>query len=177
MGRVCPPPPPRKETSDPAPPCLRAQPSGCRAWEQRKRRPSGSVRCFCPAGWWAPPPCTCPWPSTVSRTSTAMCSFSAASTGRSECSGAQGRGTAGWHLWGVADGVPDLGPPRDRARAALGLEHQIQDADRVIRGFESSVAQEAPIPAGPGALQERVSELQVRGWSASWWEGASPSIN
>uniref|UniRef100_A0A452U214 Envoplakin n=1 Tax=Ursus maritimus TaxID=29073 RepID=A0A452U214_URSMA len=48
----------------------------------------------------------------------------------------------------------------EKARAALGLEHQIQDADRVIRGFESSVAQEAPIPAGPGALQERVSELQ-----------------
>ncbi|XP_045670045.1 envoplakin isoform X1 [Ursus americanus] len=48
----------------------------------------------------------------------------------------------------------------EKARAALGLEHQIQDVDRVIRGFESSVAQEAPIPAGPGALQERVSELQ-----------------
>lgn len=44
--------------------------------------------------------------------------------------------------------------------AALGLERQIQDADRVIRGFESTLVQEAPIPAGPGALQERVSELQ-----------------
>ena len=29
--------------------------------------------------------------------------------------------------------------------------------------MESSVAQEAPLPASPGALQERVSELQVRG--------------
>nr|XP_021536408.1 envoplakin [Neomonachus schauinslandi] len=48
----------------------------------------------------------------------------------------------------------------EKARAALGLERQIQDTDRVIRGFESAVAQEAPIPAGPGALQDRVSELQ-----------------
>lgn len=52
-----------------------------------------------------------------------------------------------------------------RAQAALGLERQIQDADRVIRGFESALAQEAPLPAGPGALQERVSELQVSGHS------------
>ncbi|XP_066876969.1 envoplakin isoform X3 [Kogia breviceps] len=50
----------------------------------------------------------------------------------------------------------------EKAKAALGLERQIQDADRVIRGFESTLAQEAPIPAGPGALQERVSELQCR---------------
>lgn len=48
----------------------------------------------------------------------------------------------------------------EKARAALGLERQIQDADRVIRGFETTVAKEAPIPAGPGALQDRVSELQ-----------------
>lgn len=40
----------------------------------------------------------------------------------------------------------------------------------VIRGFESALAQEAPIPAGPGALQERVSELKVRGRVASWQE-------
>lgn len=50
----------------------------------------------------------------------------------------------------------------EKAQAALGLERQIQDADRVIRGFESALAQEAPLPAGPGALQERVSELQRR---------------
>ncbi|XP_004374195.1 envoplakin isoform X2 [Trichechus manatus latirostris] len=49
---------------------------------------------------------------------------------------------------------------RDKAKAALGLERQIRDADRIIRGFESALAQEAPIPDGPGALQERVSELQ-----------------
>ncbi|XP_072637732.1 envoplakin isoform X1 [Canis lupus baileyi] len=48
----------------------------------------------------------------------------------------------------------------EKARAALGLERRIQDADRVIRGFESTVAQEGPIPASPGALQERVNELQ-----------------
>ncbi|XP_077020004.1 envoplakin [Tamandua tetradactyla] len=48
----------------------------------------------------------------------------------------------------------------EKAKAALGLEKQIQDADRVIRGFESSLAQEAPLPASPGALEERVSELQ-----------------
>ncbi|XP_066093554.1 envoplakin isoform X2 [Saccopteryx bilineata] len=48
----------------------------------------------------------------------------------------------------------------EKAKAALGLERQIQDTDRVIRGFESTLAQEAPIPAGPGALQERVNELQ-----------------
>lgn len=55
-----------------------------------------------------------------------------------------------------------------RAKAALGLERQIQDADRVIRGFESALAQEAPIPASPGALQQKVSELQVR---ARWPPG------
>ncbi|XP_054449361.1 envoplakin [Pteronotus mesoamericanus] len=48
----------------------------------------------------------------------------------------------------------------EKAKAALGLERQIQEADRVIQGFESVLAQEAPIPAGPGALQERISELQ-----------------
>ncbi|XP_062936776.1 envoplakin [Cynocephalus volans] len=48
----------------------------------------------------------------------------------------------------------------EKAKAALGLEQQIQDADRVIRGFESTLAKEAPIPAGPGALQERINELQ-----------------
>ncbi|XP_027626614.1 envoplakin [Tupaia chinensis] len=48
----------------------------------------------------------------------------------------------------------------EKAKAALGLEQQIQEADKVIRGFESTLAQEAPIPAGPGALQERASELQ-----------------
>ncbi|XP_058140739.1 envoplakin [Dasypus novemcinctus] len=50
----------------------------------------------------------------------------------------------------------------EKAKAALGLEKQIQDADGVIRGFESSLAQEAPLPAGPAALQERVGELQHR---------------
>lgn len=48
----------------------------------------------------------------------------------------------------------------EKAKAALGLERQIQEADRVIQSFESTLAQEALIPAGPGALQERVSELQ-----------------
>ncbi|XP_048222377.1 envoplakin [Perognathus longimembris pacificus] len=48
----------------------------------------------------------------------------------------------------------------EKAKAALGLEQQLLDADKVIRGFESHLAQEAPIPEGPGALQGRVSELQ-----------------
>ncbi|XP_061031343.1 envoplakin [Eubalaena glacialis] len=50
----------------------------------------------------------------------------------------------------------------EKAKAALGLERQIRDADRVVRGFESTLVQEAPIPVGPGTLQERVSELQRR---------------
>ncbi|KFO35630.1 Envoplakin [Fukomys damarensis] len=48
----------------------------------------------------------------------------------------------------------------EKAKAALGLEQQIQEADKVIRGFESTLAQEAPISDGPGALQDRVGELQ-----------------
>ncbi|KAM7334606.1 hypothetical protein ACRRTK_007926 [Alexandromys fortis] len=48
----------------------------------------------------------------------------------------------------------------EKAKAALGLEQQIQEADRVIRGFEATLAQEGPIPEGSGALQERVGELQ-----------------
>ncbi|XP_028608725.1 envoplakin isoform X2 [Grammomys surdaster] len=48
----------------------------------------------------------------------------------------------------------------EKAKAALGLEKQIQEADRVIQGFEVALAQEGPIPEGSGALQERVSELQ-----------------
>nr|XP_012634312.1 envoplakin [Microcebus murinus] len=48
----------------------------------------------------------------------------------------------------------------EKAKAALGLERQIRDSDRVIGGFESTLAQEAPVPAAPGALQDRVSQLQ-----------------
>ncbi|XP_004860787.1 envoplakin isoform X1 [Heterocephalus glaber] len=48
----------------------------------------------------------------------------------------------------------------EKAKAALGLEQQIQEADKVIRAFESTLAQEAPISDGLGALQDRVSELQ-----------------
>nr|XP_021491680.1 envoplakin isoform X1 [Meriones unguiculatus] len=48
----------------------------------------------------------------------------------------------------------------EKAKAALGLEQQIQEADRVIQGFEVTLAQEGPIPEGSGALQERVGELQ-----------------
>lgn len=51
--------------------------------------------------------------------------------------------------------------PHLRAKAALGLEKQIQEADGIIQGFEATLAQEGPIPEGSGALQERVSELQV----------------
>nr|CAC38864.2 envoplakin [Mus musculus] len=48
----------------------------------------------------------------------------------------------------------------EKAKAALGLEKQIQEADRVIQGFEAALALEGPVPEGSGALQERVSELQ-----------------
>ncbi|XP_023366841.1 envoplakin isoform X2 [Otolemur garnettii] len=50
----------------------------------------------------------------------------------------------------------------EKAKAALGLERQIQDSDRVIQGFESVLAQEAPIPDDPRALQERANELQLQ---------------
>lgn len=89
---------------------------------------------------------------------------------------AAGRGArGGTDRWGgsrgVANGVPDPRLPLRRAKAALGLERQIQDADRVLRGFESALAQEAPLPAGPGALQERVVELQVSGQSPDTLRG------
>lgn len=48
----------------------------------------------------------------------------------------------------------------EKAKAALGLEKQIQEADGIIQGFEATLAQEGPIPEASGALQERVSELQ-----------------
>lgn len=48
----------------------------------------------------------------------------------------------------------------EKAKAALGLEKQIQEADGIIQGFEATLAQEGPIPEGSRALQERVSELQ-----------------
>uniref|UniRef100_A0A8C8YLP1 Envoplakin n=1 Tax=Prolemur simus TaxID=1328070 RepID=A0A8C8YLP1_PROSS len=83
-----------------------------------------------------------------------MCRFCATSTGRSECS-------APWAgQQGVAKAVSDTCLLLGRAKAALGLERQIRDSDKVIRGFESTLAQEAPIPADPRALQERVSQLQ-----------------
>lgn len=86
---------------------------------------------------------------------------------------ARGVGATGRGLGGAAKAKACISPwasSCDRAKAALGLERQIRDADTVIRGFESALAQEAPIPAGPGALQERVSELKVRGRAASWQE-------
>ncbi|XP_051851000.1 envoplakin [Antechinus flavipes] len=48
----------------------------------------------------------------------------------------------------------------EKAKASRALEQQIQASEKVIRGFESGLAQEAPIAAGPGALQERISQLQ-----------------
>lgn len=84
-----------------------------------------------------------------------------------------GWGPLGEAIWVWPRGCLTLGLLCGRAKAALGLERQIRDADRVIRGFESTLVQEAPIPADPGALQERVSELQVRGWVAPWQKGAT----
>ncbi|XP_043856067.1 envoplakin isoform X3 [Dromiciops gliroides] len=48
----------------------------------------------------------------------------------------------------------------EKAKAARALEQQIQASDKVIRGFESNLIQEAPITASPGSLQERISQLQ-----------------
>nr|XP_051697064.1 envoplakin [Oryctolagus cuniculus] len=48
----------------------------------------------------------------------------------------------------------------DKAKAALGLERQIRDANKVIQGFELALAQETPLSGDPGALQERAVELQ-----------------
>lgn len=48
----------------------------------------------------------------------------------------------------------------DKAKAALGLERQIRDANKVIQGFELALVQETPLSGDPGALQERAVELQ-----------------
>ncbi|XP_072501843.1 envoplakin isoform X2 [Notamacropus eugenii] len=48
----------------------------------------------------------------------------------------------------------------EKAKAARALEQQIQASEKVIQGFESNLVQEAPIAASPGALQERISQLQ-----------------
>ncbi|XP_036613061.1 envoplakin [Trichosurus vulpecula] len=48
----------------------------------------------------------------------------------------------------------------EKAKAARALEWQIQASDKVIQSFESNLVQEAPIAASPGALQDRISQLQ-----------------
>ncbi|XP_028912729.1 envoplakin isoform X2 [Ornithorhynchus anatinus] len=48
----------------------------------------------------------------------------------------------------------------EKAKASLELEQQIQKSDQLIQTFEAALGQEAPLAAGPGALQDRAGELQ-----------------
>lgn len=49
-----------------------------------------------------------------------------------------------------------------RAKAALNLETQIENTDKVVSTFEAKLAQDSIIPASPNALQDRANDLQVR---------------
>uniref|UniRef100_U3I034 Uncharacterized protein n=1 Tax=Anas platyrhynchos platyrhynchos TaxID=8840 RepID=U3I034_ANAPP len=48
----------------------------------------------------------------------------------------------------------------EKAKAALNLETQIENADKVISTFEAKLAQDSIIPASPNALQDRANDLQ-----------------
>lgn len=71
--------------------------------------------------------------------------------------------------------------PFPRAKAALNLETQIENTDKIVSTFEAKLAQDSVIPASPNALQDRANDLQVGeqqllmkgGRSLSWgamWE-------
>ena len=49
-----------------------------------------------------------------------------------------------------------------RAKAALNLETQIENTDKIVSTFEAKLAQDSIIPASPNALQDRANDLQVR---------------
>ncbi|NWS10162.1 EVPL protein, partial [Pachyramphus minor] len=52
----------------------------------------------------------------------------------------------------------------EKAKAALNLETQIENTDKIVSTFEAKLAQDSIIPASPNALQDRANDLQ------QWWE-------
>lgn len=48
----------------------------------------------------------------------------------------------------------------DKAKAALNLETQIENTDKIVSTFEAKLAQDSIIPASPNALQDRANDLQ-----------------
>ncbi|KAJ7316049.1 hypothetical protein JRQ81_002211 [Phrynocephalus forsythii] len=48
----------------------------------------------------------------------------------------------------------------EKAKAALNLETQIENTDRIISNFEAKLSHDGTIPASPNALQDRANELQ-----------------
>lgn len=57
--------------------------------------------------------------------------------------------------------------PFPRAKAALNLETQIENTDKIVSTFEAKLAQDSIIPASPNALQDRANDLQVGEHQAS----------
>uniref|UniRef100_A0A8B9CMS6 Envoplakin n=1 Tax=Anser brachyrhynchus TaxID=132585 RepID=A0A8B9CMS6_9AVES len=50
----------------------------------------------------------------------------------------------------------------EKAKAALNLETQIENTDKIISTFEAKLAQDSIIPASPNALQDRANDLQMK---------------
>ncbi|KFQ14889.1 Envoplakin, partial [Leptosomus discolor] len=48
----------------------------------------------------------------------------------------------------------------EKAKAALNLETQIENTDKIVSTFEARLAQDSIIPASPNALQDRANDLQ-----------------
>uniref|UniRef100_A0A663DL20 SH3 domain-containing protein n=1 Tax=Aquila chrysaetos chrysaetos TaxID=223781 RepID=A0A663DL20_AQUCH len=48
----------------------------------------------------------------------------------------------------------------EKAKAALNLETQIENTDKIVSTFEAKLAQDSIIPASPNALQNRANDLQ-----------------
>ncbi|OXB81139.1 UNVERIFIED_CONTAM: hypothetical protein H355_005069 [Colinus virginianus] len=48
----------------------------------------------------------------------------------------------------------------EKAKAALNLETQIENTDKIVSTFEAKLAQDSIIPASPNALQDRAKDLQ-----------------
>ncbi|KFP65986.1 Envoplakin, partial [Cariama cristata] len=48
----------------------------------------------------------------------------------------------------------------EKAKAALNLETQIENTDKIVSTFEAKLAQDSIIPASPNALQGRANDLQ-----------------
>uniref|UniRef100_A0A8V5HH57 Uncharacterized protein n=1 Tax=Melopsittacus undulatus TaxID=13146 RepID=A0A8V5HH57_MELUD len=50
----------------------------------------------------------------------------------------------------------------EKAKAALNLETQIDNTDKIVSKFEAKLAQDSIIPASPNALQDRANDLQMK---------------